>query len=84
MKFLSFTLTFLLITPAIFADNRDVDHDPQADFSKFKTFMIREGTIAAKAPDLDNPLVREKVDEAFAHNSPRRVFVKCRIKPISS
>ena len=65
MKFLSFTLTFLLITPAIFADNRDVDHDPQADFSKFKTFTIREGTIAAKAPDLNNPLVRKKVDEAI-------------------
>ena len=65
MKFLPFALTFFLITPAIFADNRDVDHDPQADFSKFKTFTLREGTIAVKAPDLNSPLVRKKIDEAI-------------------
>jgi hypothetical protein len=65
MKLLPFALTFFLITSAIFADNRDVDHDPQADFSKFKTFTLREGTIAAKAPDLNSPLVRKKIDEAI-------------------
>ena len=65
MKFLPFALTFFLITPALLADNRDVDHDPQADFSKFKTFTLREGNINAKAPDLNSPLVRKKIDEAI-------------------
>jgi len=65
MKFLLVALTFFLITPALFADNRDVDHDPQADFSKFKTFTLRENTIAVKTPDLNSPLVQKKIDEAI-------------------
>ena len=65
MRFLPIALTVFLITPALFADNHDVDHDPQADFSKFKTFTLRDGTIAARAPDLNSPLVRKKIDEAI-------------------
>ena len=65
MKFLPFALMFFLITPELLSDNRDVDHDPQADFSKFKTFTLREGTINSKAPDLNNALVRKKIDEAI-------------------
>ena len=65
MKFLLVALTFFLITPTLFADNQDVDHDPQADFSKFKTFTLRENTIAVKTPDLNSPLVQKKIDEAI-------------------
>jgi uncharacterized protein DUF4136 len=54
-----------LIAPILIADDHDVDFDHQADFSKFKTFVLREGEITAKAPDLNSSLVRKKIDAAI-------------------
>ena len=65
MKYLPFALTIFLIVPMLAADDRDVDYDQQADFSKFKTFVFREGQLTAKAPELNSPLVRKKIDEAI-------------------
>src|SRR5262249_1490769 len=65
VKLVSFALTFFLIAPVLIADDRNVDYDPQADFSKYKTFMFREGEILTKAPDLNSPLVRKKIDAAI-------------------
>jgi hypothetical protein len=65
VKLVSFALTFFLIAPVLIADDRNVDYDPQADFSKYKTFIFREGEILTKAPDLNSPLVRKKIDAAI-------------------
>jgi hypothetical protein len=56
-------LAGLLAAPALFADEHNTDFDPKTDFSQFKTFVIREGTITAKAPELANPLVRKKIED---------------------
>jgi hypothetical protein len=65
VKLLSFAMMLFLTAPALIADDRDVDYDPQADFSKYKTFMLREGEIVTKVPDLNSPLVRKKIDAAI-------------------
>jgi hypothetical protein len=53
-----------LSTPLV-ADDKDIEFDQQADFSKFKTFTIREGQIAAKSPELNSPLVRKKIEDSI-------------------
>ena len=65
MKFLTLMLALFLIAPGLFADDQNIDYDQQADFSKFKTFVLREGELNAKTPELKSPLVRKKIDEAI-------------------
>ena len=65
MKFAALALTLLLISPTLFADDRDTDFDAQTDFSQFKTFTVREGEIVARAPELKSPLVRKKIEESI-------------------
>ena len=58
-------LTFLLLSMPLVADEKDTDFDHATDFGKFKTFMIRQGQIAAKAPELNSPLVRKKIEDSI-------------------
>ena len=43
------------------ADDLSIQVDPQADFSRFKTFSIRDGKIDSPRPELDNPLFVKKL-----------------------
>lgn len=61
---ITFAVLSTLSTP-LFADDKDIEFDQQADFSKFKTFTIREGQIAAKSPELNSPLVRKKIEDSI-------------------
>ena len=54
----------MLLFPA-FADDRNVDFDPQADFSQFRTFSLGRGVIKSGMPELNDQLVKKKIDEAL-------------------
>src|SRR5262245_59540186 len=61
MRLITLVLAGLLVTPTLFADDHNIDFDPQTDFSTLKTFTIREGQITAQKPELSGPLVRKLV-----------------------
>jgi hypothetical protein len=54
----------VLAVPAL-ADQRDIDSDPSTDFSSYHTFLIRPGQVTARAPELNSPLTRRKIDEGL-------------------
>lgn len=43
-----------------------VEFDQAADFSQFKTFTIRNGTLSSKNPALNSDLVRQRIDADIA------------------
>jgi uncharacterized protein DUF4136 len=58
-------LTLIFVSLPLRADQKDTDFDPQTDFLKFKTFTLRQAQIDAKAPELNSPLVRKKIEDAI-------------------
>jgi len=68
MKIASLSLAslflFLLALPLL-ADQKDTDFDPTTDFSKFKTFTVRQGQLTAKSPELHSTIVQKKIEESI-------------------
>jgi hypothetical protein len=54
-------LGFLVVLSA-FAQKIEIESDPGVDFSKFKTFAIRQGRLNSKNPSLNNDLIRKRLD----------------------
>ena len=52
----------LLATHGAFAQKVTVESDGAADFSKFKTFAIRDGELNSKSPALNSELVKKRID----------------------
>jgi hypothetical protein len=52
----------LLLTYCAFAQKIQVEADQAADFSKFKTFTIKQGRLNSANPSLNNELVRKQLD----------------------
>src|SRR6185503_11244742 len=48
-----------------FADHHNIDFDRHTDFSKVKTFAIREGKGDSSQPELNNSLVVKKIGDAI-------------------
>ena len=68
MKLTASTVAFallLLVSMPLLADQKDTDFDPSTDFAKFKTFQIRQGQIETKAPELNSPLTRKKIEDSI-------------------
>ena len=57
----SLVLSFLIVAAA-FAQKVDIESDQAVDFTKFKTFAIRNGRLNSKNPSLNNELVRKRID----------------------
>jgi hypothetical protein len=55
------TLTLLAALGA-FAQKVTVEFDEAADFSKYKTFAIRDGQLNSKHPALNSELVKKRID----------------------
>jgi hypothetical protein len=47
---------------ASFAQNVTTEHDESVDFSRFKTFAIREGEIKTKSPALSSELTKKRIE----------------------
>jgi hypothetical protein len=54
-------LALLLALPT-FAQKIDLEFDQQVDFTKFKTFAIRDGRLNSKDPMLNNDLIRKRLE----------------------
>ncbi len=52
----------LLAASAAFAQKIEIEFDQSADFSKFKTFAIRDGRLNSKNPSLNSDLIRKRID----------------------
>jgi hypothetical protein len=58
----------LLAALGAFAQTVTVEFDPAADFSKFKTFAIRDGKLNSKNPALNSELVKQRIETAIARD----------------
>jgi hypothetical protein len=65
MMRISVLLFGLLASVVLLADDRTIDYDPNTDFSKVKTFALREGRIDSPKPELNNRLFGLKLTEAI-------------------
>jgi len=57
-------LAGLFITLSAFAQKIQIEADQAADFSRYKTFAIREPRLNSRNPSLNNDLVRKQLDTA--------------------
>jgi hypothetical protein len=58
----------LLAALGAFAQKVTVEFDPAADFSKFKTFAIRDGQLNSKNPALNSELVKKRIEAAIVRD----------------
>jgi hypothetical protein len=67
MKRLIYTtlLATLLCAPGAFAQNVDVEFDETVNFANYKTFRFGAENINAKAPALNNDLVKKNIEAAL-------------------
>ncbi|HEV2198890.1 MAG TPA: DUF4136 domain-containing protein [Bryobacteraceae bacterium] len=52
----------VLLAPLAFAQKVTVEFDSAIDFSKYKTFLIRDGRLNSRNPALNSELVRKRLD----------------------
>jgi uncharacterized protein DUF4136 len=52
----------LLVAHSAFAQKVTMEFDRSADFSKYKTFAIRDGELNSKNPALNSDLVKKQID----------------------
>ena len=52
----------LLLALPVWAQKIEIQSDTAVDFSRFKTFAIREGRLNSKNPSLNSELVRKRLD----------------------
>jgi Domain of unknown function (DUF4136) len=52
----------LLTIGTAFAQKIEIEFDQSVDFSKFRTFAIRDGKLNSKNPSLNNELIRKRID----------------------
>ena len=52
----------LLVPLLVVAQKIEIESDPAVDFSKFKTFAIRDGRLNSQNPSLNNDLIRKRLE----------------------
>ena len=55
-------LLFLLAASLTWAQKITIEFDQAADFSRYKTFAIREGQLNSRNPALNNELVKKQIE----------------------
>jgi hypothetical protein len=55
----------VLTTCAMYAQKITIEFDHSADFSKYRTFAIREGHLNSRNPALNSELVKKQIDAAI-------------------
>src|SRR5262249_28165660 len=63
-------LPFVLAAVLLFAaspvpDDRTADFDPSVDFSQFKTFALGQARLRSPKPELNNDIIKKKVQDAI-------------------
>jgi Domain of unknown function (DUF4136) len=55
----------VLLTPGLLADSHHVEVDAKADFSAFKTFVIRDGRATSRSAEINNTILLAKIQDAI-------------------
>jgi hypothetical protein len=66
----------LLLAPSAFAQKVTVEFDSTVDFTKYKTFLIRDGQLHSKNPALNSELVQKRLDADIARELTKRGLTK--------
>ena len=66
-----FILT-LLTAGGVFAQKITVEFDQAVDFSKYKTFAIRDGQLHSKNPALNSELVKKRIETDIERDLDRK------------
>jgi hypothetical protein len=74
-------IAFLGLAAQAGAQKVDVEFDESAGFLRYKTFAIRDGQINAKAPQLNNDLVRRKLENEIRQRLTARGLVEAAERP---
>lgn len=69
-------LLALLATGCALAQKVTVEFDQAADFTKYKTFAIRDGQLNSKNPALNSELVRKQIDADIERSLTARGLTK--------
>ena len=62
MQAMAVLILSLLAAHSVFAQKVTMEFDQAADFTKYKTFAIREGNLNSKYPALNSELVKKRID----------------------
>ena len=62
LRVMGVLLLSLLAAHGVFAQKITVEFDRNADFSKFKTFAIRDGQLNSRSPALNSELVKKRIE----------------------
>jgi hypothetical protein len=62
LRVMGVLLLGLLAAHGVFAQKITVEFDRDADFSKYKTFAIRNGQLSSMSPALNNELVKKRIE----------------------
>ena len=73
MRTLALALFFAL---GAFAQQVEVEFDESVNFSKFKTFAIREGELNSKSPALNSELVKKRIEAEIESRLAAKGLVK--------
>ena len=65
MKPSALLVAIMLVTAGLAADSRRVEADDKADFSAFKTFIVREGRATSRKAEIDNSLTLQTIQQAI-------------------
>jgi hypothetical protein len=55
----------MLLAPILLADTRRIEADEKADFSAFKTFVVREGLATSRKPEINSQLLLTKIQDSI-------------------
>lgn len=58
-------LAILLLAPILAADTHHIEVDDKADFSAFKTFVVRDGLATSRRAEINNTLLLTKIQDAI-------------------
>ena len=81
MRVAILSVALMLCSALFLADDHNVDFDKATDFSKFKSFTIREGKINSGRPQLNNSLVIRKIGDAIRTALTSRGLTETSTKP---
>ena len=62
VRILAVLILSLLSAPAAFAQEITTEFDEAVDFTKFKTFAIRDGQLNSRAPALNSELTKKRIE----------------------
>jgi hypothetical protein len=64
---LAYLVLALLVPQSARAQKITMEFDQTMDFSKYKTFAIRDGQLSSRNPALNSPLVKKQIEADIQH-----------------